>query len=166
MRGLLDRLARHGLLKTGVDPGDAGDRAPARADLDLLRLCERGALEGGLSVALDVRPDEAIGALCAAIGGGARRLRVVDVRERPVRELRVRVGEIEEAWDVEDVDALAHNLNDLLKDDPGARVVAVLGEWEDALQLWCVPKDKLAMLLRADDFAPRNRGQLESLAKS
>jgi hypothetical protein len=132
----------------------------------LIQLCERGALEGGLSIALDVRPDEAIGALCAAIGGSARRLRVVDVRERPVSELRVRLGELEEGWEVEDLQALVHNLNDLFRADPRARAVAVLGEWEDALQLWCVPKNKLGALLRADYFAPRNRDQLASIARS
>ena len=163
MHRLWERLSRDGLLKPGAEPR-AEPRAAGRADLELLRLCDRGALEGGLSIALDVRPDEAFGALCTAIGGKARGIRVVDVRDRPAPELRVRLGDVEERWEVEDLHALAHNLNQLLAEDPAARAVAILGEWGDALQLWCVPKAKLPALLRADYFAPHNRRQLESLA--
>jgi hypothetical protein len=165
MQRLWERLSREGLLKPDAEPL-AEPRAAGRAELELeLRwLCDRGVLEGGLSIALDVRPDEAFGAVCVAIGGNARGIRVVDVRYRPVPELRLRLGENEERWEVEDLHALVHNLNQLLADDPAARAVAILGEWEDALQLWCVPKAKLRALLRADYFAPHNRRQLESLA--
>jgi hypothetical protein len=164
MQPVSERLRSQGLLKEGSADAPRDDRS-SPPQLQLLRLCDRGALEGGLSIALDVRPDEAIGPLCTAIGGGARRLRILDVRDRPVPELRILHGELEEGWEVEDLSALVHNLNDLFKADPLARAVAVLGEWEDALQLWCVPKNRLRELLRADYFAPVNREQLVSIAE-
>ncbi|MBX5480616.1 MAG: hypothetical protein IRZ16_02025 [Myxococcaceae bacterium] len=163
MAALLERLGRDGLLKRGVTPEPESAPRPGPPHLELLTLCERGLLDGGLSVALGVRPDELIGPLCQAIGGSATRLRVVDVRDGPVLELRIRYGEVEEPWEVEDLLALVHNLNDLFAGDPKARAVAVLGEWEDALQLWCVHKRDLPKLWRADYFAPRNRQELARL---
>lgn len=162
---LLQRLSREGLLKPAfaerLDEEEGGSASPPH--LRVLALCEQGALEGGLSVALDVRPDELIGPLCATVGGGAMRLRVLDVREGPPMELRIGWDGLEEPWELEDLYALVHNLNDLLRDDKASRAVAVLGEWQDALQLWCVPKKGLSRLLRQDFFAPRNRHQLEGL---
>ncbi len=181
---LLQRLQREGLLKRAFvermeeeaaasrhsresdeDAGPTvGRRGPPPPHLQMLVWCDKGALEGGLTVALDVRADELIGPLCAAVGGGAMRLRVLDVREGPPMELRIGWGELEEPWEIEDLYGLVQNLNDLLRDDKTARAVAILGEWQDALQLWCVPKRGLARLLRQDFFAPRNRHQLEGLA--
>jgi hypothetical protein len=158
MAGLLERLEREGLLS------ERGRERLGADERQILRLCNDGALLGGLSVALDVRPDEAVGPLCVAIGGGARALRVLDVRDRPSPELRVRLGDLEERWELGDVPGLVHNLNDLLRDDREAKAVAVLGEWEDAHQFWCLPKQKLPSLLRAEYFEPRNRAQLEELA--
>jgi hypothetical protein len=43
-------------------------------------------------------------------------------------------------------------------------VAALLGEWEDALQLWCVEKRRLKWLLAQPWFFPRNRGELQRLA--
>src|ERR1700731_1918858 len=85
---------------------DAEAKPKGRGPGVLLSLCEQGALEGGLSVALDVRPDEAFGALCAAGGGSARGLRVVDVRVEPY-EVLVALEGMQEAWDVPDLPALA-----------------------------------------------------------
>lgn len=160
-----ERLEREGLLRPGARARlvEAGLWSAPPQGL-LPRLCEAGALEGGLSIALDVRPDEAIGAICAGIGGSAARLRVTDVRDRPRPEVRVRLGELEEGWEVGDVPALVHNLNDLFRDDRRAKGVAVLGEWEDALQLWCVAKDVLPTIMRERWFEARNRDQLEALA--
>ncbi|MDQ3264864.1 MAG: hypothetical protein M3Y59_14545 [Myxococcota bacterium] len=163
MSRILDRLSGWGLL--------VGSLAPllekvegARPENVLPLLCELGALEGGLSVALDVRPDEAIGALCLAISGGAKRLRVEDVRDRPEPELLVRFGSgTTERWSVPDVRALVHNLNDLFRDDPAARAVVDLGDRDDAQQLWCVGKQLLPGLLRERFFAPQNERQLRSL---
>ncbi len=134
--------------------------------LRLLTLCDARALEGGLSVALDVRPDELMGTLCMSIGGTARRVRVLDVREGPPLEVRICYGALEEPWELEDLYALVHNLNDLLRGDGDARAVVVLGEWQDSLQLWCVPKEKLPKLFEARFFAPMNRHQLQGLLES
>jgi hypothetical protein len=135
-----------------------------RPEVSLLRLCEAGQLVGGLSVALGVRPDELVGPLTLAMGGAARRLRIVDVRdgvrERPVLQLEVLAGDVAEKWEVEDLYALVHNLNDLYRDAADVARVAVLGEWEDALQLWCVPRAALTRLLREPFFQPQNRRAL------
>jgi hypothetical protein len=146
-----------------VSPG-AQRRPPPPLHVQLLLLCDQRALEGGMSVALDVRSDELFGALCAAVGGSARRIKLLDVREGPPLELRISCGELEERWALEDLYALVNNVNDLLREDVHARAVAILGEWQDALQLWCVPRASLGRLLREGFFAPRNRHQLEGLA--
>jgi hypothetical protein len=61
---------------------------------------------------------------------------------------------------VEDLYALVHNLNDLYRDAADTARIAVLGEWEDALQLWCVPRSALPRLLQAPFFQPQNRRAL------
>ena len=108
-------------------------------------LCAAGLLEGGLSVAADVRPDELLGPLCQRIG--AERLRVLDARTAPP-ELQVRLGEREERWPVPDVQALVSALNRSYRAAPKVRAVATLGDFDDARQLWCIPKSALAALLR------------------
>jgi len=114
----------------------------------LLKLCHAGRLLGGLSISLSATPDEVVGPLTHAVGGAAQRLKVVDVRTGTPMVLVVDLGGATEKWEVEDVAALAHNLNDLTRDDAEARVAVVLGEWEDMLELWCVPKPALEVLLR------------------
>ena len=151
-RLLKDKAAAAGVLVAGEPPHVA-----------LLRLCDAGLLHGGLSVALGVRPDELVGPLSLAMGGAARSFKVVDVRERPTLELHVLVGERTERWQVEDLAALVHNLNDLYRESQQVRAVAVLGEWADALQLLCVEKRALARLLREPFFAPVNASQLGGL---
>lgn len=165
MASLLDSLERSRLLK---------DREAAREafnpveppHVSLLRLCDAGLLAGGLSVALGVRPDELVGPLTMAMGGAARRLKVVDVRERPYLELHVLAGETSERWEVEDLAALVHNLNDLYREAPDVRAIVVLGEWNDALQLLCVEKRTLPRLLRERFFEPRNRDALERMGET
>ena len=160
MASLLDSLERSRLLK---------DREAAREVLNpeepphvsLLRLCDAGLLAGGLTVSFGVRPDELVGPLTSAMGGAARRFKVVDVRERPVLELHILAGEVSERWEVEDLWALVHNLNSLYREALDVRAVAVLGEWNDALQLLCVDKRALSRLLHERFFAPRNRDALE-----
>jgi hypothetical protein len=162
MASLIDTLSRERLVK---------DRAAAAEVLvagelphvALLRLCDAGLLQGGLSVALGVRPDELTGPLTQAMGGAARGFKVVDVRERPTLELHVLVGERTERWEVEDLAALVHNLNDLYRESGDVRAIAVLGEWADALQLLCVEKRVLPRLLRQSFFAPGNAPQLAQL---
>jgi hypothetical protein len=161
MASLLDSLERSRLLK---------DREAAREVLNpaepphvsLLRLCDAGLLEGGLTVAFGVRPDELVGPLTMAMGGAAKRFKVVDVREHPRLELHVLAGETSERWEVEDLWALVHNLNSLYRDAPDVRAIALLGEWNDALQLLCVDKRSLPKLLRERFFAPQNRDALEN----
>ncbi|MBN1205288.1 MAG: hypothetical protein JXB05_10220 [Myxococcaceae bacterium] len=165
MASLPDTLAREHLLKDRaaaaevLRPGDP-------PEVSLLRLCEAGLLQGGLSVALGVRPDELVGPLTQAMGGAARGFKLVDVRERPTLELHVLAGELTERWEVEDLGALVHNLNDLYREAPEVRAVAVLGEWEDALQLLCVGKRALPRLLRQPFFSPVNAGELRRLTES
>ncbi|AKQ69671.1 hypothetical protein A176_006583 [Myxococcus hansupus] len=155
MASLLDVLLRERLLK---DRDAAAELLPRGEPphVSLLRLCDAGLLDGGLSVGYGVRADELVGPLTNAMGGAARRFKVVDVRERPVLELHVMAGDVTERWEVEDLSALVHNLNSLYRDAPDVRAVAELGEWEDALQLWCVDKRALPKLARQSFFAPRN----------
>lgn len=162
MASLPDTLAREQLLK---------DRAAAAEvlvpgeppEVSLLRLCDAGLLQGGLSVALDVRADELVGPLTQAMGGAARGFKLVDVRERPTLELHVLVGELTERWEVEDLSAFIHNLNDLYRGAPDVRAIAVLGEWADSLQVLCVDKRSLPRMLRQPFFAPVNARDLARL---
>lgn len=152
---LVTELRRMGLLAAAPE---------AEAPTDLLRLCHQGALVGGLSAALDLRPDELWGPLLSAVGGSASRLRVLDVRDRPEPELVVAHEGATERWALpEGVRSLVHNLNDLLRADPHAKAIAVLGEWEDMLQLWCVGKGALPQLLCRPFFAPENLADLEAM---
>jgi hypothetical protein len=165
MASLPDTLARERLLK---DPTAAAEvLVPGEPPhVALLRLCDAGLLQGGLSVALDVRPDELVGPLTQAMGGAARGFKLVDVRERRTLELHVLVGELTERWEVEDLSALVHNLNDLYREAPEVRAIAVLGEWADSLQLVCVDKRSLTRLLRQPFFAPVNARYLQRLTES
>jgi len=155
---LLARLSKLGVLREGVEALNP----PSVDQPQLPALCELGLLDGGVSVALDVLPDEALGALCAAVGGRATELRVLDVRSKPV-ELLVRFGASEQRWKTANVAALADRLNKLLAVDASARAIAVLGEWKEALQLWCVPKAVLPDLLRETFFVPKNLKVLRGL---
>ncbi len=129
----------------------------------LLRLCHAGRLVGGLSVSLRATPDELIGPLCHALGGAALRLRVLDVRTARPLVVEVQSGELAEKWELVSLEALVHNLNDLFRDDAGVKAVAVLGEWEDMLQLWCVEKAALRKLLDARLLEARNDVELVRL---
>ncbi|MER2566867.1 MAG: hypothetical protein ABTQ32_39445 [Myxococcaceae bacterium] len=126
----------------------------------LLKLCHAGRLVGGLSVSWQVTPDEAIGALAHLKGGLASKLRVIDVRGKTPMQLEVRFElppdvlredegprVVTEKWDVEDVPGLVHNLNDLYRDVRDVKFLVVLGEWEDMLQLWALPRPTLRELL-------------------
>ncbi|WP_224367972.1 hypothetical protein [Hyalangium versicolor] len=164
MASLPDLLARERLLKdrTAATEVFVPGEPP---EVSLLRLCDAGLLHGGLSVALGVRPDELVGPLTQAMGGAARGFKLVDVRERHTLELHVLVGENTERWEVEDLSALVHNLNDLYREAPDVRAIAVLGEWADALQLLCVDKRALPRLLRQPFFAPVNARYLTQIAE-
>ncbi len=147
-------LQQLGLLADGahVPPGQ-----------QLIVLCDAGVLDGGLSIALDLRPDELIGPLCERIGGSARQLKVLDVREDPEVSLILDAGHGEESWEVREPRDLVERCNEEFREDAEARAVAVLGEWEDSLQLWCIPKRTLSSLLRAPFFQAENRARLSAL---
>ncbi len=159
----LQRLSQLGLLKASLDRGSL--RATQTPGCELLQLCNAMVLEGGLSVSSDVRPDELIGPLAMALGGRARELRVIEVRDHPRQEMTVRLGEVERTWAVQDLEALVHHLNDLFKSDPSSRALAILGELEDQLQLWALDKRVLASLLGEEFFRPRNRKDISALAQ-
>lgn len=129
----------------------------------LLRLCHKGRLKGGLSIALSVTPDEAVGALTHAMD--ARGFRVLDVRGRVPMQLHIAIGKREEKWEVEGVEGLIHNLNDLYRDDGGTKRLVVLGEWEDMLQVWCVSREVLELLREERWFEPRNREAVFAAAR-
>lgn len=142
---LLDTLRSHSLL-TG--------RGKQRT---LLQLCHAGRLVSGVSVSLRATPDEVVGPLAHRIGGRLTSLKVIDVRiGQPLRldvefeqvdVLRDGVRRVTESWEVEDVSGLVHNLNDLARDDAAASTIVVLGDWEDMLQLWPLPRRVLRELL-------------------
>jgi len=157
---LLMRLERMGLLRISPDEAREACVAGDRPDGALLRLCSRGCLQGGLRAALGVRPEELMGPLLHALGGAARTLKLVDVRDRPVLELHVLVEGALERWEVPDLRALIHNVNDLYRGTSGVKRGAVLGEWEDALQLWCLPAAALEELRREPGFQPENLREL------
>lgn len=147
------RLEALGLLveETALPPG----RPTLRA------LCAAGALQGGLSVALDVRPDELVGALCQCME--ARGFSVLDVRIAPP-ELWVAVGDSKQRWAVPDVEALVQALNHAYRKEPRVRAIARLGEVDEARQLWCVPKAALAVLLEEGLLEAENAEELQALA--
>ena len=156
MEAVREKLSRLGLLRTADE-----HEAPS----SLLALCNAALLEGGLSVALDVRPDELIGPLAIAIGDGGRNLKVLDARDEPRPELIVCLGGLEKTWTVGTLEALVEHLNELFRAEPEAKAVATLGEYEDALQLWVIDKAMLGRLLEEDFFRPLNRRQLAKLAQ-
>jgi hypothetical protein len=106
----------------------------------LLVACHEERLVGGMSIALRATPDEVVGALTHAMGGAASRLKVLDVRTSSPLVMEIEWGELREKWELENVEALVRNLNDLFKDEPGVKQLVVLGEWEDALQLWALER--------------------------
>lgn len=159
---LVEKLSRLGLIRT-TENRESMSLAPSERR-SLLALCNAGVLEGGLSVSLDVRPDELIGPLAIAIGNAGLELKVIDTRDKPRPEITVRLRSLERTWTVASLDALVTHLNELFQAEPAAKAVAILGEYKEGLQLWAVDKVLLGDLLGHDFFLPRNRKQLTRLA--
>jgi hypothetical protein len=151
-RADVQRLAALGLLSAGAES--------AADERSLVELCAEGRLEGGLSVATDVRPDELLGPLCQRIG--ARSFSVLDVRISPP-ELWVQVGESKLRWAVPDVEALVRALNRAYRREPDVRAIAQLGEKDEARQLWCIPKGTLPALLGEGLLRAENQEELSAL---
>lgn len=143
---------------------ELGFLQPRAREKTLLALCHAGRLHGGLSISLAATPDEVMGPLTAAMGGAARVLRLEDVRGTGPFELHVRTREALEKWEVEGVPGLLHNLNDLFAADQTVLAAALLGEWEDMLQVWCIDRLRLLALLQEPWFRPENRSTLERIA--
>jgi hypothetical protein len=108
--------------------------------------CDAGLLKGGLSVALDVRPDELLGPLTQRMGGNAAAVKVLEVRDKDGVELTVAWGGDFRTWTVADCWELVRLLNQAFASDTSVYRVAILGEWNDALQLWCLPSSTLRLL--------------------
>jgi hypothetical protein len=137
---------------------------PGKKPRSLLQLCHAGKLRGGLSVALGVTPDEAFAPLCHAME--LKGLKLLDVRDAPHAATWLDVqlpSAAVEKWEVEGVEGLVHNLNDLTQELSGASRCAVLGEWEDMLQLWCAPSEVLATALAQRWLEARNLAALTRL---
>ncbi|HLT30191.1 MAG TPA: hypothetical protein VK013_09105 [Myxococcaceae bacterium] len=164
---LVARLQGWGLLRAAPPvEGFAGSGWPIAGEapaIALLKLAALGALEGGLSASQGVRADELIGPLCQAMGGAARELRVTDVREAGGLSLEVSWRGREARWSIPSLDALPVALNALLGAVEGVRPAAVLGHWEEALHLWCVPRALLDPLLDEALEGAWNLEQLEDL---
>lgn len=163
VEALVEKLSRLGLVRAAEDRERAS--VPPSQQRSLAALCNAGILEGGISVALDVRPDELIGPLASAIGGRGLELKVIDARDQPRPEITIRLQSLETTWTVDSLEALVEHLNELFHAEPAVKAVAVLGEYEEALQLWAVDKGLLRELLGNDFFRPRNRKQLTKLAQ-
>lgn len=115
----------------------------------LRRACHDGRLLGGLSLSLRAWPDEVISPLTHAVG--VQKFRVLDVRTTSPMVLEIEWGAVHEKWEVEDLTALIDNLNSLFDEAPALKELLVLGEWEDMLQVWAVPK------VRAEEIADLSR---------
>lgn len=138
-------------------------KAEQLADLKLLKkdrppeeplraLCHAGYLEGGLSIALDVKIDEALGPLLELIGGPARTLRVLDI-QGPV--FSVKLGPVEHEWELDGLESLIDTLNRAFASSE-VKALVLLGEWEDMLQVWALPKMVVRQLMDREWFRPSN----------
>ncbi len=145
-----ETLARLGLLRAAAPPD------PLRT------LCHHELLVGGVSIALDVKLDEALGPVLEAMGGDAPTLRVLDIRGKPP-VFSVKLGEVAHEWEIEGLEALIDTLNRAFKDHPQVKALVSLGEWEEMTQVWAVPKQRVRELLRCEWFKPPNRAALQAV---
>ncbi len=121
----------------------------ASLDIDrphLARACHLRWLTGGLSFAATLRPDDALGPLLYALGGAARRLRVLDVSTGNPSVFDIAFDERREQWTIADLPELIGHLNALFRNDDSVKAVVSLGEWEDMQQWWCLPKHTINRL--------------------
>lgn len=132
----MERLRPLGLVK--------GNKKLPRSVVEAI---EQSRLVGGMSIAIDARPDEVIGPLTTEMGGVAAAVRVMDVQKGPPMSLELDwAGELE-SWTVKDVPALVDQLNKRFIDEEGVKVLVMAGEYEEMLQVWAVREDVLEVLL-------------------
>ena len=131
-------------------------------DEPLRTLCHHDFLVGGLSIALDVRIDEALGPLLEAMGSAAPMLRVLDVRRGPPQVFVVKQSGVDHQWEVDGLETMIDTLNRAFASDPKVRALVLLGEWEDMIQVWAVGKPSLARLLDHGWFKPSNPAGLRA----
>jgi hypothetical protein len=131
----------HRLRPLGLIVGE--DELPA----GLLEACHEGRLVGGLSLSLRTSPDEAVGWLAHAMGGEAKKLKVLDVRKGTPPVLQIQCGAVREDWPAHDLVELVAFLNELFPDDDAVKALVVLGEREDMLQVWALRNEVLEVLL-------------------
>lgn len=108
-----------------------------------------------MSIAIDVKIDEAFGPLLEAIGGPAPTMKVEDVAGDPPVFHVVLAGK-KHAWEVDSLPALLDTLNRAFAKDASVKALVDLGEWEDMLQVWALPKPALKALQAHDWFKPSN----------
>lgn len=119
----------------------------------LRTLCHHGYLVGGLSIALDVKIDEALGPLLEVMGGPAKMIRVLDIQGRV---FSVRINAQQHEWELDGVESLIDTLNRAFAASAEVKALVLLGEWEDMIQVWALPKPTVAGLLKEDWFRPSN----------
>jgi hypothetical protein len=128
-------------------------RKPQPPDEPLRTLCHHGYLSGGLSIALDVKIDEALGPLLETMGGAALMLRVLDIRGKV---FSVKLSEQQHEWEIDGLESLIDTLNRGFGAAPDVKALVLLGEWEDMIQVWAVPKGLVEQLLPLEWFKPSN----------
>ena len=119
----------------------------------LRTLCHHGFLRGGLSIALDVKIDEALGPLLEALGGPARMIRVLDIQGQV---FSVKIEQVEHEWELDGIESLIDTLNRVFAVSSEVKALVLLGEWEDMLQVWALPKLVVKQLLAEEWFRPSN----------
>ena len=122
-------------------------------DEPLRTLCHHGYLVGGLSIALDVKIDEALGPLLALMGGPARTMKVLDIQGRV---FSVKLGAVQHEWDLDGLESLIDTLNRAFAGWADVSALVLLGEWEDMLQVWALPRPTVTALRVHDWFRPVN----------
>jgi hypothetical protein len=107
-----------------------------------------------MSIELDVKVDEALGPLLEAVGGPARTMKVLDIQGRV---FSVRLGPVQHEWELDGLESLVDTLNLAFAAAPEVKALVLLGEWEDMLQVWALPRPVVRTLLAHDWFRPSNQ---------
>ena len=81
------------------------------------------------------------------------------------RVFSVRLGAQDHERELDGVETLIDTLNRTFAASAGVKALALLGEWEDMLQVWALPKDVARKLGRFEWFRPSPPGLAAALAK-